>query len=210
MRFLKPRWPKVLANVPLDQETKAVLLGGTGRLRPLYQLMLAREWPETGRTPPELAETSSAPAAKARSPKPTGRAMQWARHRECWLSPPARKNSAGISNSWLTSHDPRLAITSVQNYPSLALRSPACKGRYHSDVFPAATLPSGPSAPNWLQAPNGQRTFSPVNFQPHWFLLARLCLCATCRHHPANAVRGKTTRIRPSGGLNAEDKTRKI
>jgi hypothetical protein len=31
----------VLKKVPLDQETKAVLLGGTSYLRPLYQLMLA-------------------------------------------------------------------------------------------------------------------------------------------------------------------------
>ncbi len=34
---------EVLANVPLDQETNAALLGGAGRLRPLYQLMLAQE-----------------------------------------------------------------------------------------------------------------------------------------------------------------------
>jgi c-di-GMP-related signal transduction protein len=34
---------QVLEHVPLDAETKAVLLGGTGRLRPVYQLMLARE-----------------------------------------------------------------------------------------------------------------------------------------------------------------------
>jgi hypothetical protein len=33
----------VLEKVPLDQETKAVLLGGTSYLRPLDQLMLARE-----------------------------------------------------------------------------------------------------------------------------------------------------------------------
>jgi len=34
---------EVLDNVPIDQETKAVLLGGRSRLRPLYQLMLAQE-----------------------------------------------------------------------------------------------------------------------------------------------------------------------
>jgi len=34
---------QVLEHVPLDAETKSVLLGGTGRLRPVYQLMLARE-----------------------------------------------------------------------------------------------------------------------------------------------------------------------
>jgi EAL and modified HD-GYP domain-containing signal transduction protein len=34
---------QVLEQIPLDQDTKAVLLGGTGRLRPMYQLMLAQE-----------------------------------------------------------------------------------------------------------------------------------------------------------------------
>jgi EAL and modified HD-GYP domain-containing signal transduction protein len=34
---------QVLESVRLDQESKAVLLGGVGRLRPLYQLMLAQE-----------------------------------------------------------------------------------------------------------------------------------------------------------------------
>ena len=33
----------VLENIPLDHETKAILLGGDSKLRPLYQLMLARE-----------------------------------------------------------------------------------------------------------------------------------------------------------------------
>jgi c-di-GMP-related signal transduction protein len=33
----------VLESIPLDHETKAVLLGGASKLRPLYQLMLARE-----------------------------------------------------------------------------------------------------------------------------------------------------------------------
>lgn len=33
----------ILENVPLDHETKAVLLGGASKLRPIYQLMLARE-----------------------------------------------------------------------------------------------------------------------------------------------------------------------
>jgi EAL and modified HD-GYP domain-containing signal transduction protein len=33
----------VLEKVPLDQETKAVLLGGTSYPHPLYQLMLAQE-----------------------------------------------------------------------------------------------------------------------------------------------------------------------
>jgi EAL and modified HD-GYP domain-containing signal transduction protein len=34
---------QVVEHVPLDAETKSVLLGGTGRLRPVYQLMLAQE-----------------------------------------------------------------------------------------------------------------------------------------------------------------------
>ena len=34
---------QVLDNVPIDQETKSVLLGGASRLRPFYQLMLAQE-----------------------------------------------------------------------------------------------------------------------------------------------------------------------
>jgi c-di-GMP-related signal transduction protein len=34
---------QVLDNVPLDHESKAVLLGGASRLRPFYQLMLAQE-----------------------------------------------------------------------------------------------------------------------------------------------------------------------
>jgi c-di-GMP-related signal transduction protein len=33
----------VLENIPLDLETKAVLLGGPSKLKPLYQLMLTRE-----------------------------------------------------------------------------------------------------------------------------------------------------------------------
>jgi EAL and modified HD-GYP domain-containing signal transduction protein len=33
----------VVSRIALDQETRAVLLGGASRLRPLYQLMLARE-----------------------------------------------------------------------------------------------------------------------------------------------------------------------
>jgi c-di-GMP-related signal transduction protein len=34
---------EVLDNVPIDQETKCVLLGGSSRLRPLYQLLLSQE-----------------------------------------------------------------------------------------------------------------------------------------------------------------------
>jgi EAL and modified HD-GYP domain-containing signal transduction protein len=34
---------QVLDSIPIDQESKTVLLGGAGRLRPFYQLMLAQE-----------------------------------------------------------------------------------------------------------------------------------------------------------------------
>src|SRR5262245_17563107 len=34
---------EVLEKIPLDQHTKAVLMGGAGPLRPIYQLMLAQE-----------------------------------------------------------------------------------------------------------------------------------------------------------------------
>jgi EAL and modified HD-GYP domain-containing signal transduction protein len=57
----------VLEKVPVDHETKSVLLGGASRLRPLYQLMLASEsgdWqavaevsPKAGLTEAEVAET---------------------------------------------------------------------------------------------------------------------------------------------------------
>jgi c-di-GMP-related signal transduction protein len=35
--------PQVLDSIPIDQESKTVLLGKAGRLRPFYQLMLAQE-----------------------------------------------------------------------------------------------------------------------------------------------------------------------
>jgi EAL and modified HD-GYP domain-containing signal transduction protein len=34
---------QVVDNIPIDQESKSVLLGKAGRLRPVYQLMLAQE-----------------------------------------------------------------------------------------------------------------------------------------------------------------------
>jgi c-di-GMP-related signal transduction protein len=34
---------QVIDSIPIDRESKAVLLGGSGRLRPFYQLMLAQE-----------------------------------------------------------------------------------------------------------------------------------------------------------------------
>jgi c-di-GMP-related signal transduction protein len=67
---------EVLDKVPLDQETKAVLMGGASRLRPLYQLMLAREsgdWENTGELVKalHLGESEVAEAY--------WQAMQWAR-----------------------------------------------------------------------------------------------------------------------------------
>ena len=41
--ILETPMAKVLEKVPLDQQTKAALLGGVNSLRPLYQFMLARE-----------------------------------------------------------------------------------------------------------------------------------------------------------------------
>jgi c-di-GMP-related signal transduction protein len=66
----------VLEKVPLDQETKAVLLGGTSYLRPLYQLMLAQEsgdWQNTS----ELAK--SLKLAESEVAEAYWQAMQWAR-----------------------------------------------------------------------------------------------------------------------------------
>jgi c-di-GMP-related signal transduction protein len=66
----------VLENVPVDQETKAVLLGGASRLRPLYQLMLAQEsgeWQNVG----ELAR--SLHLSESEVAETYFNAMQWAR-----------------------------------------------------------------------------------------------------------------------------------
>jgi c-di-GMP-related signal transduction protein len=66
----------LLANVPVDQETKSVLLGGASRLRPLYQLMLAREsgeWQDTSELARQLHLTESDIA------EAYWQAMQWAR-----------------------------------------------------------------------------------------------------------------------------------
>lgn len=67
---------KVLEVVPVDHETKAVLLGEHSKLSPLYHLMLAREsgdWPTTAQRSHELGlnenEVSEA----------SWQAMQWAR-----------------------------------------------------------------------------------------------------------------------------------
>jgi c-di-GMP-related signal transduction protein len=66
----------LLTNVPVDQETKSVLLGGASRLRPLYQLMLAREsgeWQDTSELSRQLHLTESEIA------EAYWQAMQWAR-----------------------------------------------------------------------------------------------------------------------------------
>ena len=52
----------ILENIPVDYETKAVLLGGASTLRPLYQLMLAREcgdWQGTNAQAERLGLTES-------------------------------------------------------------------------------------------------------------------------------------------------------
>jgi len=53
---------QVLESVPLDQESKAVLLGGASRLRPLYQLILAQEsgeWEQTAELAAQLGLAES-------------------------------------------------------------------------------------------------------------------------------------------------------
>jgi c-di-GMP-related signal transduction protein len=67
---------RILESVPLDLETKAVLAGGASRLRPLYQLMLAREsgeWEDTSELTRQLGLTESEVA------EAYWQAMQWAR-----------------------------------------------------------------------------------------------------------------------------------
>jgi EAL and modified HD-GYP domain-containing signal transduction protein len=67
---------QVLDNIPIDQETKAVLLGGASRLRVFYQLMLAQEsgeWKTAADLTTQLHLTES-DVAEAH-----WQAMQWAR-----------------------------------------------------------------------------------------------------------------------------------
>ena len=66
----------VLEKVPIDQETRAVLLGETSYLRPLYQLMLAQEsgdWQGTA----TLSKTLKLPESEVAEVH--WNAMQWAR-----------------------------------------------------------------------------------------------------------------------------------
>lgn len=67
---------RVLEAVPVDHETKAVLLGETSKLRPLYQLMLAQEsgdWESAAERSRELGLNESEVA------EAFWQAMQWAR-----------------------------------------------------------------------------------------------------------------------------------
>ena len=73
--ILEISMPEVLDNVPLDQETKAVLSGAASPLRPLYQLMLAREsgeWQDTGHL------TRSMRLSESEVAEVYWQAMQWA------------------------------------------------------------------------------------------------------------------------------------
>jgi c-di-GMP-related signal transduction protein len=66
----------VLEKVSVDQETKAVLLGGANRLRSLYQLMLAQEsgeWQQAGELAKQLHLSESVVAESY------WQAMQWTR-----------------------------------------------------------------------------------------------------------------------------------
>ena len=52
----------LLAQVPVDRETKAALLGQPGSLRPLYQLMLAQEsgeWDKSNELAKQLTLTDA-------------------------------------------------------------------------------------------------------------------------------------------------------
>jgi EAL and modified HD-GYP domain-containing signal transduction protein len=66
----------LLEKIPVDQETKAVLLGGASRLRPVYQLMLAQEsgeWQESA----ELARQLRLPESEIADTY--FQALQWTR-----------------------------------------------------------------------------------------------------------------------------------
>ena len=67
---------KVLEHIALDQESKSVLLGGSGRLRPFYRLMLAQEsgeWKEAAELAKQIQLSESEVAEKY------WEAVQWAR-----------------------------------------------------------------------------------------------------------------------------------
>jgi c-di-GMP-related signal transduction protein len=67
---------QVLDNVPIDQESKAALLGVTGRLWPFYQLMLAQE---SGEWTAVKKLTSQLQLSENDASEAYWQAMQWAR-----------------------------------------------------------------------------------------------------------------------------------
>jgi c-di-GMP-related signal transduction protein len=67
---------EVLEKVPIDQETKAVLLRGNTHLRPLYQLMLAQE---SGDWQPSAELAKSLNLQESEVAAVYWEAMQWAR-----------------------------------------------------------------------------------------------------------------------------------
>jgi c-di-GMP-related signal transduction protein len=66
----------VLESIPVDHETKSVLLGGASSLRPLYQLMLARE---TGDWQSTTAQAESLGLNECEVAAAYWQAMQWVR-----------------------------------------------------------------------------------------------------------------------------------
>jgi c-di-GMP-related signal transduction protein len=67
---------RIVETIPVDHATKAVLLGATSQLRPLYDLMLAREsgdWAATGTCARKLGLSESEVA------EAYWQAMQWAK-----------------------------------------------------------------------------------------------------------------------------------
>jgi c-di-GMP-related signal transduction protein len=67
---------QVLDKIPIDQESKAVLLGGASRLQPFYRLMLAQESGEW-KTVTEL--TSQLQLNDSDVGEAHWQALQWAR-----------------------------------------------------------------------------------------------------------------------------------
>jgi c-di-GMP-related signal transduction protein len=74
--ILEMPMPKVLEKVPVDQETKSVLSGSASPLRPLYQLMLARE---SGEWDVMTALTRQLGLNESEVAEAYWQAMQWAR-----------------------------------------------------------------------------------------------------------------------------------
>jgi EAL and modified HD-GYP domain-containing signal transduction protein len=67
---------RVVGAIPVDHQTKAVLLGAASQLRPLYEFMLAREsgdWTAGAQLSKQLALSESEVA------EAYWQAMQWAR-----------------------------------------------------------------------------------------------------------------------------------